>query len=338
MPKKSGGAAPRMGFNYQDYVASYCFIYNENIDELHVERYSADIAHFSLSADPPRRVFYEIKASDTGPLTWSKFKSDIAPEFAAITTNDDDTTLLLFYIVSNTKPNENLNSFLTDAEKLGQGIMQWHGFKTRQERRLDTLQDAIERKTDTETDEATVATVVNGLRHRFHSQAELESKIENRLQNLSPGRHKSAKQTILNEIHETSSGAIRRAEIENKIGFDLDDPVGSSTTGATTSPEKIQDSLADMQNRYKSESKSIDVTEPAKDKKLIGDWAQYESKNEAKSPALIEGIQTNIDEELSRVEEARRNLRSASQNIVMDLSNVIEADDSTESTREEDNE
>jgi len=333
----SGGAAPRSGFIYQDFVAAYYFLTFEEVDEIFIERYHSDFAYFKLSADPPQKHFYEIKSSDSGPLYWSSFKSNIAPEFATIAIEQSEEKVrLFFHLVSNYKPNDQLSDFFDQIEQLRKGSLAWPGFKTRVQRsHLNPLRQAIERELDCEINDEVFGEVLTGLVYKFHSRDYLDEKIEDYLKKCSRGRYTDARDTILNNIHQTSDGAIRKSELEDQIGFDLEH-TDDSTSGSTYSPKELRAQVEEIQDQHRDPD--VNVTAPLEEKESVTEYIEYLRESGDLNQSVMEGLEANLDEEFATLEDAKRTERSARQNIATDISSLLESDDSTSSEWGETNE
>lgn len=331
MAEESGGAPPRRGFNFQDYAAAYFFISDEPMFrtsqplELHIEQDDSDFSYFIRNSDNEVAHYFEVKEKQEGELKWSEFKSGILPEFVSIMENSprySDSNC--FHTVVNTAFARNIGKLHDDGKKLRDGQQGWPALATRRERRYDTIRSA----TNLEDDEECFYKLIWGLFGHAISKSELDSRLENYLRDCAPRKHRMAKQVILNEIHETDTGVIRRDELEDKIGISLK-PLEVSTRGDETELQHLRNEVEKISQSYPTID---DRTEKlATDKSSMQEYVELLSEKGDVDETIVETHGTHLEEvfdERIRVERRKSELGKSMGKITKTL---IDLDDSTSS-------
>lgn len=331
MSEESGGGAPRRGFNFQDYAAAYFFVSDEPTFraaqplELHIEQDGSDFSYFIRNSDNEIAHYFEVKEKQEGELKWSKFKNSILPEFASIMEDSprfSDTTI--FHTVVNTAFARKIGNLHDDAEKLRQGQLSWPGLSTRRERRYDTIRSA----TDLEDDEEGFYRLIWGLFGHAISESELDSRLESYLRSCAPRKHRMAKQVILNEIHETDTGIIRRDELEEEIGFTLK-PLDDSTSGDTTEPQHLRGEVENISQSYPS--KEDRTSELVADKSSTQEYVEWLSEEAGADESVVETHGTHLEEAFEERIEIERRKSELDHSIGQITNTLLDLDDSTSS-------
>lgn len=325
----SGGAIPRRGFSKQDLAAAYHFLVNTEAEELHIEKYESDFAFFLLAEEPPQKHFFEVKSGESGNYTWGKFKRKVAPEFAEIAEEEyDEETFLGFHLVAvDQNFGRKLNNFFDDVERLQKNQMSWSVFETKHGRdELQKLENAVEQS------EIARNKMINGLIGNKHSEKELELGIEKFLKKCSRFRHTNAKKIILDKIGRTDSGTIKRRELEQLVGFDLEPQYESETDiQGVENFQQLRQEIKNVEERH--DEPKIETETLAKEKKVVSQFAGMMPKND-EDEMVVEAIQSDMDENFEELLDLKIQMKNIKQNISQGASNLLELDISEDKDEE----
>ena len=335
MSTESGGGPPRRGFAYQDYAAAYFFVSDEptfradNPLELHIEQDDADFSYFIRNSDREVAHYFEVKEKQQGELKWSELKNSILPEFVSILNNSprhSDTSC--FHTVVNTAFARKVASLHDDANDLRNGES-WPALSTRRERRYDKIRNA----TELQDDEESFYSLLWGLFGHTISQSELESRLEGYLRDCAPRKHRMAKRVILNEIHETDTGIIRRDELEDKIGVRLK-PLEDSTSGDSTEPQHLREEVTKISETYPLKEEETGTI--ASDKSSSQEYVEWLSEDADVDESVVETHATHLEEVFEERIELERRKSELDHSIGQITNTLLGLDDSTSSQEDSD--
>lgn len=335
MSQESGGAAPRRGFTYQDYAAAYFFLSDEPVFkseqplELHIEQDDSDFLFFIRQSEGEVAHYFEVKEKQEGELKWNKFKKDILPEFTSIIKNSPrhfDTPI--FHTVVNTAFARKIAKLHDDSQSLRNGEP-WPALSARRERRYDTIRNSV----DVE-EKSTFYQLIWGLFGHTIAKSEIESRLENYLRNCSPRKHRRAKEIILNRIHEMDTGIIRRDELEDAIGFDLE-PHNDSTNSTTADLSELKNDVDSISDRYSTQSDNI--SEVATDKSTTQEYVeQLSDEVDGTDETVVETHGTQLEEAFEERIEIEKRKSELDHSIGRITDSLVDLDDSTSSEEDDD--
>lgn len=335
MSEESGGAPPRRGFKYQDYAAAYFFISDEpsfRTDqplELHIEQDDSDFSYFIRNSEGEVAHYFEAKEKKSGELKWNEFKNSVLPEYVSIMENSprhSDTTC--FHTVVNTTFARKVADIHDDAMALRKGQKSWPALAIQRERRYDTIKDS----TDLKEDEEGFYKLLWGLFGHAISESELDSRLVGYLRDCAPRKHRMAKEVILNEIHETDSGIIRRDSLEEKIGISLS-PLDDSSKG-DTDPQNLQVEAERISQKYPStEGEMEDVVS---DLSSTQEYVEWLSEEEDIDETVVETHATQLEEAFEERIELEKRKGELGHSIGQLVDILLDLDDSTSSEGDSD--
>ncbi|MFD1515136.1 hypothetical protein [Halomarina rubra] len=350
MADEAGGAAPRRGFRFQDLAAAFFFItdypdiFPHSPETLHVERYDSDFAFRMESDGGSVDHFFEVKHIKAGELKWGdKFKSEVFPEFYRISEKHASTgkkDQSFYHLVTNGAVSSRISGFAEDTASLRYGT-HWEVIKEKRGRKdITNLLSGVNSNSVVENDEEVddaddidaLYRPLWGLEVHTPSEEELKAKLENYLRKCSPTRFRGPMAVILDVISDESSGAIRKADLEEKIGFRLDGGSSTATSAETMSTSELQANAKDISQSYSSNAP--DTPRLKRERDIIRELGNRASKSPGSDPYAVESAQELADEQLSKLmdleQETAATETQAQQQIDIMLSEMEGQDTSTQ--------
>lgn len=330
MSTESGGAAPRRGFDFQDYAAAYFFISDEptfRIDrplELHIEEDDTDFSYIIRNTDNEVAHHFEAKEKQNGELKWSKFKNSILPEFASVMAEYPRySDVSCFHTVTNTAFASKIADLHNDGKSLRSGSETWPILSTRNSRIYNIVGNA----TGLSDDENALYKLLWGLHGHAISKSEIDTRLTNYLRDCTPRKHRMAKRVILNEIHETDSGILNIDDFEAKIGATLK-PVEDTTRGDTTDPVRLRENIEEISQSYTSES---NLNRLASDKSSISEYIEHMYEESGVDESVVETHGAQLQEVFDERIELERRKSELNTSISQVTGEILDLDDSTSS-------